>query len=320
MRVLNRKSICVLLTAIMLVSIPFYKTYARGHIDVNRTCTIMVDIPETWEELKKVDFEVELYKVASVDENDVYTALDDFSDIKDDLSNVGSKTTAEDWAKIGELAAGDVDEKQMTADAVVSVSDGKGKVEVSTGLYLVYARPIETERYGFKFTPYLISAPNNIYAMTGEGEDEWIYDDIKVELKPEQYELFGELEINKVLQSYNTKLGDPVFVFEIEAVDDEGKVVFSDVAAIEFTGSGFKSAVVKDIPAGSHVTVTEVYSGGSYEVTSSPNLETTIVANDKVTVNFTNDYTNTLVYGTGVINHFEYDGTGWEWHIITDNE
>ena len=37
------------------------------------------------------------------------------------------------------------------------------------------------------------------------------------------------------------------------------------------------------------------------------------VAGDTVNADFTNDYNNKLIYSTGVVNHFEYDGTGWEW-------
>ena len=90
-------------------------------------------------------------------------------------------------------------------------------------------------------------------------------------------------------------------------------MVFSDIASIRFDGVGFKSVVIDNIPAGSRVVVKEVYAAGSYKVTSSDNIETTIVAGDTVNAVFTNDYNNKLIYSTGVVNHFEYDGTGWEW-------
>ena len=149
--------------------------------------------------------------------------------------------------------------------------------------------------------------------MTGSGSDSWIYDNITIELKPEQKELTGSLQINKVLKTYNTELGEPIFAFDIEAYDKDGNVVFSDIASIRFDGVGFKSVVIDNIPAGSRVVVKEVYAAGSYKVTSSDNIETTIVAGDTVTADFTNDYNNKLIYSTGVVNHFEYDGTGWEW-------
>ena len=149
--------------------------------------------------------------------------------------------------------------------------------------------------------------------MTGSGSDSWIYDNITIELKPEQKELTGSLQINKVLKTYNTELGEPIFAFDIEAYDKDGNVVFSDIASIRFDGVGFKSVVIDNIPAGARVVVKEVYAAGSYKVTSSDNIETTIVAGDTVNADFTNDYNNKLIYSTGVVNHFEYDGTGWEW-------
>ena len=65
--------------------------------------------------------------------------------------------------------------------------------------------------------------------------------------------------------------------------------------------------------AGSRVIVKEVYAAGSYQVTSSDSIETQIVAGETADVDFTNDYNDKLIYSTGVVNHFEYDGTGWEW-------
>ena len=56
-----------------------------------------------------------------------------------------------------------------------------------------------------------------------------------------------------------------------------------------------------------------VYAAGSYQVTSSDSIETQIVAGETADVDFTNDYNDKLIYSTGVVNHFEYDGTGWEW-------
>ena len=49
------------------------------------------------------------------------------------------------------------------------------------------------------------------------------------------------------------------------------------------------------------------------QVTSSDSIETQIVAGETADVDFTNDYNDKLIYSTGVVNHFEYDGTGWEW-------
>ena len=108
-------------------------------------------------------------------------------------------------------------------------------------------------------------------------------------------------------------LGEPVFAFDVEAYDRDGNVVFSDIASIRFDSTGAKSVIIDNIPAGSRVIVKEVYAAGSYQVTSSDSIETQIVAGETADVDFTNDYNDKLIYSTGVVNHFEYDGTGWEW-------
>lgn len=76
-----------------------WKHFARTHIDIDKKCSITVDIPDTWEDLYTVDFPVELYRVADVDENDVYTATKQFDELAKSISDISSKTTADDWER-----------------------------------------------------------------------------------------------------------------------------------------------------------------------------------------------------------------------------
>lgn len=321
MRYFKKKIAAILVACLAVGAIPYAVALARGYIEVDRECAITVKVPATWEDIKNAEFDVELYRVASVDQNDVYTALDSYGVIAERLSAISHETTADDWSKMAEDVRAVVEAGTVASDYTIHMQNGIGVATgVRTGLYLVYAKDAKTVGYGYSFTPYLVSAPNNEYATTGEGSDDWIYDDIILELKAEQYELLGDLEIVKSLKTYNTTLGTPLFVFDVEATDDEGKVVFSDVISISFDSAGVGKAIVKDIPAGAHVTVTEVYSGASYETVSSPEQTIEIVAEDMVSVDFSNDYNDKLVFGTGVVNHFEYDGQGWTWHQVTDNK
>lgn len=309
-----KRTASIMIAAMVLLIIPCGQIFARTHIDTEKNCSITVDVPETWDDLYDVDFPVDLYRVADVDENDVYSAVDEFKDLTEAIDAIGSKTTADDWEQIAQKAAAIVDKSSLSPDETISVKNGKGTVSgVKTGLYLVYAKEAMSDTYGYTFVPYMVSAPNNEFAMTGSGSDSWIYDDISIELKPEQTELTGSLQINKTLSTYNTALGEPLFAFDVEAYDKDGNVVFSDIASIRFDGAGLKSTVIDNIPAGSRVVVKEVYAAGSYQVTSSDNIETQIIAGDTVNADFTNDYNDKLIYSTGVVNHFEYDGTGWEW-------
>ena len=171
-----------------------------------------------------MDFPVELYRVADVDENDVYTATKQFDELAKSISDISSKTTADDWEKMAKTAADIADKGSLTADEVIDVSNGRGNVTgVKTGLYLVYAKPANSARFGYTFVPYLVSAPNNEFAMTGSGSDSWIYDDIDIDLKPEQTGLMGSLQINKTLKTYNTALGEPVSTFTWSLKGGEAK-------------------------------------------------------------------------------------------------
>ena len=65
-----KRAVSIAIAAIALFSLPCGSIFARTHIDIDKKCSITVDIPDTWEDLYTVDFPVELYRVADVDEND----------------------------------------------------------------------------------------------------------------------------------------------------------------------------------------------------------------------------------------------------------
>ena len=105
------------------------------------------------------------------------------------------------------------------------------------------------------------------------------------------------------------------------------------VVSISFDAAGKKQVLVENIPAGAEVTVTEVYSGGSYAPVDGANrFETVIVADEVVedelrtetvaAVTFENEYDDRLNGGSGVVNHFEEDVIneetglkGWKWTV-----
>mgnify|MGYP000057905260 CR=1 FL=1 len=77
------------------------------------------------EDLYTVDFPVELYRVADVDENDVYTATKQFDELAKSISDISSKTTADDWEKMAKTAADIADKGSLTADEAIDVSNGR---------------------------------------------------------------------------------------------------------------------------------------------------------------------------------------------------
>ena len=91
----------------------------------------------------------------------------------------------------------------------------------------------------------------------------------------QQTQRYGDLEIVKDLTEYNASLKDALFVFQVEGTRN-GEKVYSDVVSIKFNQAGEKSVLVKHLPAGTKVTVKEVYAGGSYSNTSGDKQETVI--------------------------------------------
>lgn len=219
-----------------------------------------------------------------------------------------------------------VEDKKIAPTADVKVTKPAGAAEstgeinnLETGMYLVQAETVQTSEYTYDFTPYLVSLPNNYYSKENP-DDTWVYD-VTTGMKPQQTQRYGDLEIVKDLTEYNASLKDALFVFQVEGTR-HGEKVYSDVVSVKFDKAGKKSVLVKDLPAGTVVTVKEVYAGGSYSNTSGDTQETVIVADgvtdNPASVSFTNTYNGKLIPGTGIVNHFENKDGEWSWEQQAD--
>ena len=311
-----------------LLTLPGAK--AANAIDTDAECSIQFDIGGS-SELLKAGIPVNLYKVASVDESGNYTATGTFAKL--DLSSVNADNLADATAEWKKRAN---DAKEMLTD-----SDGNTVVEppktitltdnpnddhtitgLKTGLYLVDTPKVITPNYTYTFTPYLISLPTNNYYNNDHTNDEWIYNltgSNAVGLKPEQHVRYGDLVIKKELKDHNATFGDKAtFVFQIDITTlDEKKE--TRIEELTFSAAGNDSVTITKIPAGSHVKVTEVYSGASYELASAKSQETDIIANpEKETevefkpaeVSFINKHDGRTNGGYGVKNNFKLDENG----------
>ncbi len=204
-------------------------------------------------------------------------------------------------------------------------------------MYLIIADSVDSANYTYSFKPYLISVPTNLYADgTPDSDGSWVYD-VEVGLKPQMEERCGRLQITKNLSDFNASLGDKAsFIFEVRAEKD-GDLVYSDVVQLDFTDAGQNTVtigpekadgvdVVGKIPAGSTVTVTEVYSGASYTAAAGTvTLDHPMQAYDEENgvvenVSFTNIYNGGVNGGSSVVNHFAYteseNGTGGNWQYV----
>ena len=304
--------------------------YGALGVETDRKCSLTFTLDETEfddDELRGLEIPVKVYKVADITEEAQYdtTGYADFAGLG--LKNVSSTTSAEEWAQMAEDAMKIVKAKEEIAStADVKVTKPEGATEftgvinnLETGMYLVQAETVQTSEYTYDFTPYLVSLPNNYYSKENQ-DDTWVYD-VTTGMKPQQTQRYGDLEIVKDLTEYNASLKDALFVFQVEGTRN-GEQVYSDVVSIKFNQAGKKSVLVKHLPAGTNVTVKEVYAGGSYSNTSGDTQETVIVAegitDNPASVSFTNTYNGKLIPGTGIVNHFENKDGEWSWEQQTD--
>ena len=293
--------------------------WAADPIDLTKTCSLTIEVESGSQfeaDLDQMTIPVDLYKVADVDVSGSYTELTGFEGIG--LDGVSDATTADEWLTMAETAAGKLTDASVPTESIQLVNGSAVADALEAGMYLVV--PAETYNadysYLYQFTPYLTALPGNDYYNSGN--DAWDYDPV-IGLKAEREEQYGGLTINKKLLGYNNLTQDGTFVFQIEGVKDG--VTYSNVAQITMTAAGDASTYVEGIPVGMEVTVTEIYSGGSYEPEGDTVAKATIVADqiveaggDGASVSFTNDYNDKLIPGTGVLNQFyapDEEGADW---------
>lgn len=302
-----------------LLTLPGAK--AASAINTGQKCSIEFDISGNSSELLSASIPVNLYKVASVDESGNYTATDAFSKL--DLSSVSADNldaAAATWAERAAEAKKLL--KDDTEPTTTTLTQGSGTATgLDTGLYLVDTPKVITPNYTYTFTPYLVSLPTNNYYSGNGASDDWIYDLTKeynsaVGLKPEQHVRYGNLVINKELVDHNATFGNnATFVFQIDITTLDKKKE-TRIEELTFSAAGSHSVTIEKIPAESHVKVTEVYSGASYELASAKSQETDIIANpEKETevefrpaeVSFINKHDGRTNGGYGVKNNFKLD-------------
>lgn len=305
-----------------LLTLPGAK--AASAINTGQKCSIEFDISGNSSELLSASIPVNLYKVASVDESGNYTGIGAFSKL--DLSSVSADNldaAAATWVERAAEAKKLL--KDYTEPTTTTLTQGRGTATgLDTGLYLVDTPKVITPNYTYTFTPYLVSLPTNNYYSGNGASDDWIYDLTKeynsaVGLKPEQHVRYGNLVINKELVDHNATFGNnATFVFQIDITTLDNKKE-TRIEELTFDAAGSHSVTIEKIPAGSHVTVTEVYSGASYELASAKSQKTDIIANPEkksevefrpAEVSFINKHNGRTNGGYGVKNNFKLDENG----------
>lgn len=317
-RTIKKGSALLLALVLFLSGGILAKVQAAVGIETDRMCSISFtldgDLEGEFGELNSLTVPVKLYQVASVKDTGEYETLEGYEELK--LESITSETTAAEWKEKAKTAAQIVADTKPEASVSGEIVNGQGKVEqIPTGMYLVAADTVLSDTYEYSFTPYLISLPNNYFGSTGN--DAWVYD-VTTGLKPGREERLGSLVIDKTLETYNATLGNATFVFQVEGVKD-GEKVYSNVFSMVFDGAGTKSVVVEELPAGTQITVTEIYSGASYELTSEPSKTVSIIADQEVHGAFSNAYNGQMNGGSSVVNHFVNNEGVWDWQKEADS-
>ncbi len=317
-----------LMTVLAFTGAFAYQTQAAGEVDTTATVTITANVNSGDNSVFAANFgkgdgyisqvDVDLYKIADADRggnliNPEGVSADALNTLK------GNNVSVQDIeTNIVEPAYEYFVDGNKESDAKITVA-GAGKTGSATisggaGLYLYVPKAAQDDYYDYTFTHYVIMVPGSEYIANGQGSDEWNYT-ATFNLKSEAEHRLGSLQINKSLKTYNQSLGEGSFVYNVEAKFGED-TVYSNVVSITADDAGvFSSEVIKGIPAGSVVTITEVYTGASYSAEATTVSPVTIVADELVSATFTNDYNDKLIVGsTALENHFvkTEDGT-YEW-------
>lgn len=325
MNTIKRSSALLLILALLFLPLTPIRVKAAVGVDTAKECSLTFEegqMDAEYAELKSIPVAIRLYQVATMTQSGAYTLLPGYETLE--LPAAGAaQGTAEVWQKQAEAAVSLVREHGYTQQAEVTLHDPnlpQAKIEgLAVGMYLVMAQTVQSPEYEYAFTPYLISLPNNYYESTGD--DAWVYD-VTTELKPDRVVRYGDLEIVKKLTSYSATFQGAFFVFEVEGEKD-GKKVYSDVVSLNFEKPGEKKALVEHLPAGTQVTVTEVYAGASYQPVSAKVQKAVIAAEgtdqNPVRVAFENEYDHHPNGGSGIVNHFKYNNGAWDVEQQADN-
>lgn len=147
----------------------------RNVLDIEKKCSISMNLPTEYSELKKENIRINLYKVANISEtwqfnvisgyeamnNCKYNTVDEsgktvISSIS--LNYVTSYTTASQWKVLTDEAVRISEKKQPNSTGIMK--NGEIKFDnLSVGLYLIETDKIAKDNKEYGFMSYLISVP-----------------------------------------------------------------------------------------------------------------------------------------------------------------
>lgn len=271
----------------------------------DETCTLTVKAPDAMEVPEGI--EAAVYLVADWDSTATFRATDEFAALADDLPRATQSEEIQNaqWQAVAEKAAALVAD-EAAPHSVATVAVGETLTLDEAGLYLLVFSEAQDSYNTYSCEPVLVAVGHGYLSRP---ETEAGLENVTVSLKVTSEPRDAAIEIVKTLGTYDATAGTAPFVFSVEAVLNE-QVVYSDVVTMFFSAPGTQTLRVEGIPAGSTVTVTEVYSGASYTAQVDTQVVDRLSADEDMAVEFDNEYEPNRRGGGGVENSFTFDEAG----------
>ena len=299
----NRRKCLKILTLLLVLILSVFSINSVGAEGEQKKVSFTVNEDEAIYKYRQ-DLKVDLFKIGTIafDQNKYIVSFDEAFKNLDSIKGVDFNNL-DDAAKLSAIT-NEVAEVILgsSADPDYSISSSEGILVSPNTLYIAFPHNdgVTKDKYIKKTSDYFSVAtfddndfrftPNLIFVVE---------EDLPVTIKATP---LANLSIEKELESY---AGNPVtFVFEIKDVTDD-KVI--DYASLSFDNYGKKITVVKNIPVGHQITVTEVYTGASYKIDGNNSVTINAISlTGKNGVSFKNKNDGDTSKGNGADNRFEY--------------
>ena len=272
--------------------------------------------------------EVDIYQIATAKPNDKYDIFD-YTSVSDELdldaAEFKDETGATDWEKVAQAAKKLVEEgkiQKTTSGTIAANTQSVNIAGLDNGLFLALPKNIKGAGFEYTFSPSLTALPTkeakNGVIMTSYDYGDWLTE-VTINLKPAYMPIYGALEITKTITEADPE--DATFTFHITGKTPQGEDYETYAGITILAGKLTGSVIVDHIPAGTAVTVTEVYAAGRYDRASvnwDDNTNVIVADNDDGTHNLihfscTNTRNGDSYGGHGVQNNFRYKDVGGDW-------
>lgn len=191
-----KKAIVLVAATVVVFGAAVCNVSAATHIDKNANINITAQIGEddssVFSKTYNGTVNIDLYKIADLDEAGNPQLLSRYADANIDLSVLSNKPVVADVEKkiVGPAIKA---VKGQAADYCITASKNNGSfsgaisIKAGTGIYLYIPREASDAKYNYSFIPYIIYAPSSEYIASGKtsGDDTWKYD-VSFILKPSE--------------------------------------------------------------------------------------------------------------------------------------